>query len=165
MLEEAISYPDLTNRLKSHEHRLGREQVQRRKVESRQLALYEGASSKDVFWEWAFQPTQKALRGLLGGLIKGIDQDDQGWANKVKRLHLLLRFLAVRIALDKGKLVSVDRTSPQAILEAALAYPTKLWTEPESCDLHMAEQFVSSMHSVNLGIVDGGTLRGCVTMV
>ena len=31
ILEESISYPDLTNRLKSHAHRLGREQVQRRK--------------------------------------------------------------------------------------------------------------------------------------
>ena len=163
-IEESISYPDLPNKLKLHEHLMGRQQVQHRKVQSRQLALYEGASSNDVFLEWAFQPTQKAVRKLLSGLIKGIDLDEQGWPSKVKRLRLLLRFLAVRIALDKGKLDSIDRTSPQAILEKALAYPTKLWADPETIDLHLAEQFVNSMHSVNLGIVDGGTLSQILQM-
>ena len=164
ILEGSISYPDLTSRLKSHQHRLRREQVQRRKVQSRQLALYEGTPSDDVFLEWAFQPTEKALKKLLSGLLKGIELDDQGWPNKVKRLRLLLRFLAVRIALDKGKLDNIDRTSPQAILQKALTYPTKLRADPESHGLHLAKQFVDSMHSVNLGIVDGGTLSQIIQM-
>ena len=157
-IEESISYSDLTTKLKLHEQLVGREQVQRRKVQSRQLALYEGSSSNDVFLEWAFQPTQKALRKLLSGLIDELDHSDPNWPSKSERLRLLLRLLAVRIAWDKNKLNSVDRTSPEAILEEALTYPTKLSADPKHRDLYLAEQFVDSMHSVNLGIVDGGTL-------
>ena len=164
IIEESIPYPDLTNKLKSYEHLLGREQVRHRKVQSRQFALYEGTSPNDVFLQWAFQPTQTVLKKLLRGLFEEFGNDDLGWPNKAEQVRLLLRFLAVRIAWDKGKLEGADRTSPEAVLEKALTYPTNLRPDPEGRDLRLAKQFVNSMPSVNLGIVDGGTLSQVLQM-
>ena len=114
--------------------------------------------------EWAFQPTQKSLRKLLTGLFKELDHKDLGWPNKADQLRLFLRFLAVRIAWDKGKLDGIDRTSPGAILEKALTYPNNLQADIEGRDLLLAEHFVDSMPPVNLGIIDGGTLSQALQM-
>ena len=164
IIEESISYPDLAHKLKSYEHLLGKDQVRRKKVQSRQLALYETASQNDGFMQWAFQPTRTALIKLLRVLFEDFGHDTQGWPGNAERLRLLLRFLAVRIAWDKGKLGVADRTSPEAVLEKALAYPTKLSPDLEGRDLRLAERFVSSMPSVNFGIVDGGILSQVLQM-
>ena len=164
IIEEAIPYSDLTKKLKSYEERLGREQVRHRKIRSRQFALYEGTSQNDVFLQWAFQPTQTALRKLLTSLFKELERDDTQWPSEAQQLRLILRFLAVRIAWDKGRLDGTDRTSPQALLDQALTYPTNLGPDPTGRDLRLAEHFVSSMPPVNLGIVDGGTLSQILQM-
>ena len=158
IIEESILYSDLAGKLKSFESKLGREQVQRRKIQSRQFALYEGASTNDVFLPWAFQPTQTALRKLLTDLLKELGHGEPEWPDKAEQLRLILRFLAVRIAWDKGKLEGADRTSPETILNRALTYPTNLYRHPEGRDLRLAEDFVNAMPPVNLGIVDGATL-------
>ena len=126
--------------------------------------MYEGASPNDVFLQWAFQPTQTALIRLLRSLFEEFGHDDLGWPDKAEQLRRLLRFLAVRIAWDKGKLEGADRTSPEAVLEKALTYPTNLSPDPEGRDLRLAKQFINSMPSVNLGIVDGGTLSQVLQM-
>ncbi len=164
IIEESILYPDLAGRLKSLEGRLGRDQVQRRKIRSRQFALYEGAASNDVFLQWAFQPTQNALKKLLVDLFKEFDASDQEWPDRAEQLRLILRFLAVRIAWDKGKLGCAERTSAEAVLNTALTYPTNIHRDPGGRNLRLAEQFVNSMPPVNLGIVDGGILSQILQM-
>ena len=164
IIEESIPYPDLAGRLKSLEDRLGRDQVQRRKIRSRQFALYEGAASNDVFLQWAFQPTQDALKKLLVNLFREFAHSGREWPNKAEQLRLILRFLAVRIAWDKGKLGGADRTSADVVLNTALTYPTHIHRDPGGRDLRLAEHFVNSMPPVDLGIVDGGTLSQILQM-
>ena len=164
IIDESILYPELAGRLKSLEDRLGRDQVQRRKIQSRQFALYEGTASNDVFLQWAFQPTQHALKKLLVDLFKEFEDCRQEWSDKAEQLRLILRFLAVRIAWDKGKLGRAERTSAEAVLNTALTYPTRIHRDPGGRDLRLAEHFVNSMPPVGLGIVDGGTLSQILQM-
>lgn len=164
IIDPSILYADLAGRLKSLVDRLGRDSVQRRKIQSRQFALYEGTTSNDVFLQWAFQPTQKALKKLLVNLFKGFEDCGQEWPDKAEQLRLILRFLAVRIAWDKGKLGGAERTSAEAVLNAALTYPTHIHRKSRGRDLRLAEHFVDSMPPVDLGIVDGGTLSQILQM-
>lgn len=150
------SYGELASVLKSHKNLLEPLTVRERKVRCRQMALFEVSKSPSAFFDWAFRPTREQIKRLLTSVLEEAVHDHLATTEKTRRLRWLLRFIAVRIALDKGWLHASSRTSIPELIKAARQYPTPFQDGSDVEDI--AETFVAAFSSVNLSVVDSGLL-------
>lgn len=157
-----VPYAELATTLEQHANALGQRAVAQKKRRWRQMALYEADPEANAFTRWAYRATRELLTRALTGVFQEARRDlGNGDDLPAEHVRWLLRLIGVRIAWDKHWIDSGLRTDPDAILNAARNYPTRV---PAITDIseddaqRLAVVVARSLGGIHLGAADGGIL-------